>query len=106
MSARLLRVPRRRSRATCSSLRTIAGRPGRYDLAMRIARFSHNGEVSYGLVLGPERPAGEAGGAADDTGMATGTGAAHGSAANGSRRAGPLKVGPSARHPCGGGGGN
>ncbi len=69
---------------------------------MRIARFSHNGEVSYGLVLGPERPAGEAGGAADDTGMATGTGSANGSAANGSDRADQLMVAQLAGHPFGG----
>src|SRR5258708_28025317 len=69
---------------------------------MRIARFSHNGEVSYGVVLGPERPAGEAGGAADDTGMATGTGSANGSAANGSDRADQLMVAQLAGHPFGG----
>jgi 2-keto-4-pentenoate hydratase/2-oxohepta-3-ene-1,7-dioic acid hydratase in catechol pathway len=45
---------------------------------MRIARFSHNGEVSYGLVLGPDRPAGEAAGAG-----ANGSGAANGSATAG-----------------------
>src|SRR5215475_9094065 len=81
MSARPLCVPRKKSRATCSSPRTIALLPGRYDLAMRIARFSHNGEVSYGLVLGPDgrdRPAGEAAGAG-----ANGAGAANGSATAG-----------------------
>jgi 2-keto-4-pentenoate hydratase/2-oxohepta-3-ene-1,7-dioic acid hydratase in catechol pathway len=31
---------------------------------MRIARFSHDGEVSYGLVLGPDRAAGEGNGSA------------------------------------------
>jgi len=59
---------------------------------MRIARFSRSGEVSYGLVLGPDRPAGEAGGPADGTGTASGTGSANGSGVNGS----PVNEGPAA----------
>src|SRR6266852_9052395 len=107
MSARPPRVPPRRSKGTCSSLRTIAPRPGRYALAMRIARFSHNGEVSYGLVLGPDRPAGEAGGPADGTGTASGAGSANGSGVNGSAvNEGPaadqLMVAQLAGHPFGG----
>src|SRR5258708_32606364 len=69
---------------------------------MRIARFSHNGEVSYGVVLGPERAGGGAGGAAGDTGMANGTGSANGWAANGSDRADQLMVAQLAGHPFGG----
>jgi 2-keto-4-pentenoate hydratase/2-oxohepta-3-ene-1,7-dioic acid hydratase in catechol pathway len=49
---------------------------------MRIARFSHNGEVSYGLVLGADRPAGKASGAAGSTGTASGDGSANGPGAN------------------------
>ncbi len=114
MSAKPPRVPPRRSKGTCSSLRTIAPRPGRYALAMRIARFSHSGEVSYGLVLGPDRPAGEAGrpageagGPADGTGTASGTGSINGSGVNGSAvNEGPaadqLMVAQLAGHPFGG----
>ncbi len=74
---------------------------------MRIARFSHNGEVSYGLVLGPDRPAGEAGGPADGTGTASGTGSINGSGVNGSAvNEGPaadqLMVAQLAGHPFGG----
>jgi len=74
---------------------------------MRIARFSHNGEVSYGLVLGPDRPAGEAGGPADGTGTASGAGSANGSGVNGSAvNEGPaadqLMVAQLAGHPFGG----
>ncbi len=81
---------------------------------MRIARFSRSGEVSYGLVLGPDRPAGEAGrpageagGPADGTGTASGTGSANGSGVNGSAvNEGPtadqLMVAQLAGHPFGG----
>jgi 2-keto-4-pentenoate hydratase/2-oxohepta-3-ene-1,7-dioic acid hydratase in catechol pathway len=41
---------------------------------MRIARFSHGREVSYGLVLGQDSSAGELPGAANGTGGGTGTG--------------------------------
>src|SRR5258706_4901276 len=107
MSARPPRVPPRRSKGTCSSLRTIAPRPGRYALAMRIARFSHSGEVSYGLVLGPDGPAGETGGPADGTGTASGTGSINGSGVNGSGvyqrpAADQILVAPLAGHSFGG----
>ena len=74
---------------------------------MRIARFSHSGEVSYGLVLGPDRPAGEAGGPADGTGTASGTGSINGSGVNGSAvnespAADQLMVAQLAGHPFGG----
>jgi 2-keto-4-pentenoate hydratase/2-oxohepta-3-ene-1,7-dioic acid hydratase in catechol pathway len=74
---------------------------------MRIARFSHSGEVSYGLVLGPDGPAGETGGPADGTGTASGTGSINGSGVNGSAvnespAADQLMVAQLAGHPFGG----
>jgi 2-keto-4-pentenoate hydratase/2-oxohepta-3-ene-1,7-dioic acid hydratase in catechol pathway len=59
---------------------------------MRIARFSHNGSVSYGLVLGPDQLGGAGGGAAggtageaaDGKGKASGAVSANGSGAKGS----------------------
>jgi 2-keto-4-pentenoate hydratase/2-oxohepta-3-ene-1,7-dioic acid hydratase in catechol pathway len=62
---------------------------------MRIARFSHNGEVSYGLVLSAEPPAAQA------PGTATGSGAGNGSAtvaepAGPAGAAGPAGGGPMA----------
>jgi 2-keto-4-pentenoate hydratase/2-oxohepta-3-ene-1,7-dioic acid hydratase in catechol pathway len=59
---------------------------------MRIARFSHNGEVSYGLVLGPDRQAG------DEPGTANGSA----SAAGGGAGDGQLMVAQLAGHPFGG----
>ena len=74
---------------------------------MRIARFSHSGEVSYGLVLAPDRPAGEAGVPADGTGTASGAGPANGAGVNGSvvnegPAADQLMVAQLAGHPFGG----
>jgi 2-keto-4-pentenoate hydratase/2-oxohepta-3-ene-1,7-dioic acid hydratase in catechol pathway len=64
---------------------------------MRIARFSHNGEVSYGLVLGQEPSAAEpaAGG---------GAAAGNGAAGNGAQEAddGDLMIAQLAGHPFGG----
>jgi 2-keto-4-pentenoate hydratase/2-oxohepta-3-ene-1,7-dioic acid hydratase in catechol pathway len=58
---------------------------------MRIARFSHNGEVSYGLVLGPDRQAGDEPGTANGSASATA-----GTAGDG------LMVAQLAGHPFGG----
>ncbi len=65
---------------------------------MRIARFSHNGEVSYGLVL----PADSDG--TERAGQAAGAGPANGSAAPGSPPAGDsqLMIAQLAGHPFGG----
>jgi len=57
---------------------------------VRIARFSHHGEVSYGLVIGAD------GAAADQPGVANGHGAAAGA------DAGQLMVAQLAGHPFGG----
>jgi len=81
---------------------------------MRIARFSRNGEVSYGLVLGPDRPAGEAAGAGNGSASAGASGATGATGATGgtegtggtSRSAGSaadqLMVAQLAGHPFGG----
>jgi len=68
---------------------------------MRIARFSHNGEVSYGLVLGPDRPAGEAAGPGNGSAAAgaSGTGGTSGSTDS---AADQLTVAQLAGHPFGG----
>jgi 2-keto-4-pentenoate hydratase/2-oxohepta-3-ene-1,7-dioic acid hydratase in catechol pathway len=55
---------------------------------MRIARFSHNGEVSYGLVLGPDRPGSDAAGAGANVAGANAAGANGSGTANGSAAAG------------------
>jgi len=66
---------------------------------MRIARFSHNGEVSYGVVLGPDRPAGEAAGAGNGSATAGASGPTGGSAGS---AADQLMVAQLAGHPFGG----
>jgi 2-keto-4-pentenoate hydratase/2-oxohepta-3-ene-1,7-dioic acid hydratase in catechol pathway len=68
---------------------------------MRIARFSHNGEVSYGLVLGPDRPAGEAPGAGNGSAAAGVSGANEGTGQVGTT-ADQLVVAQLAGHPFGG----
>ena len=66
---------------------------------MRIARFSHDGDVSYGLVLGADRPAAEEPGAANGS-VAAGNGDHPASqAADGD---GELMVAQLAGHPFGG----
>jgi 2-keto-4-pentenoate hydratase/2-oxohepta-3-ene-1,7-dioic acid hydratase in catechol pathway len=69
---------------------------------MRIARFSHNGEVSYGLVLGPDRPAGEAPGAGNGSATAGGSGATGGISGPARSAADQLTVAQLAGHPFGG----
>lgn len=79
---------------------------------MRIVRFSHHGEVSYGLVLGPEGTD-ETGRAADATGEPAGQANGDGSGGSGSggtgarddwpdHRTGELTVAQLAGHPFGG----
>jgi 2-keto-4-pentenoate hydratase/2-oxohepta-3-ene-1,7-dioic acid hydratase in catechol pathway len=75
---------------------------------MRIARFWHDGEISYGLVLAAEVPASEAAGGANESGQPNGAGSANGSGASGSSgTAGPdqqgdeLVVAQLAGHPFG-----
>ena len=65
---------------------------------MRIARFSHNGEVSYGLVL-----PGDSDGA-EPAGLAAGAGPQNGASAHGSPQAGDsrLMIAQLAGHPFGG----
>ena len=65
---------------------------------MRIARFSHNGEVSYGLVLGADSRAGDEPGTANGSASA-GNGEHPGVSADGD---GPLMVAQLAGHPFGG----
>ncbi len=48
---------------------------------MRIARFSHNGEVSYGLVLGPDGSAAEEPQAANGSAVASASGSGNGAPA-------------------------
>src|SRR5215470_17018274 len=89
-SMRPRRVPSPRLRVTCNSppgatrwersLRRSGRWIGLYAEPMRIARFTHNGEVSYGLVLGADgspaaegaRSAGSASASADAAGNGNG----------------------------------
>jgi 2-keto-4-pentenoate hydratase/2-oxohepta-3-ene-1,7-dioic acid hydratase in catechol pathway len=63
---------------------------------MRIARFSHDDEVSYGLVLGPDGMSAEA------PAVANGTAAAGQASSAGSHEDGQLAVAQIAGHPFGG----
>jgi 2-keto-4-pentenoate hydratase/2-oxohepta-3-ene-1,7-dioic acid hydratase in catechol pathway len=78
---------------------------------MRIARFWHDGSISYGLVLPAELPASEAAGGANGSGQPHGSGSANGSGGSGSsgtvrngadQQGEELTVAQLAGHPFGG----
>src|SRR5258708_30797901 len=77
---------------------------------MRIARFWHDGEISYGLVLGADPAASEAPGGANGSGQQNGSGSANGSGvpessgtagSTADQRGEGLMVAQLARHPFG-----
>src|SRR5689334_2189929 len=74
---------------------------------MRIARFWHDGQISYGLVLGAEAAASEARGGASGSAQPNGPGSTNGSATSGNLGAPDhqgegLMVAQLAGHPFGG----